>query len=123
MDAPITNFCPYGCTALDENGYCRHLVGFSDDGKSLEPLEAVRMRSRKDEDGNTVAGEFVRWRVNGRKRQPVQKGDKLVNPETPQLDKGIVTMAKRWVSARVYRDVPEVSEEELEQLTAPAAAK
>lgn len=36
--ADIKNLCPFGCTEerLDENGYCRHLVGFTDDRKRVE---------------------------------------------------------------------------------------
>lgn len=33
--------CPFGCRGkdLDDYGYCKHLVGFSPDGKALEVLE------------------------------------------------------------------------------------
>jgi hypothetical protein len=34
--------CPFGCRmddeGVDQNGYCRHLVGFTNDGKTMEPL-------------------------------------------------------------------------------------
>lgn len=34
------NACPFGCTLpqLDDNGYCRHLIGFTSDLKTYEPL-------------------------------------------------------------------------------------
>lgn len=79
-----TSFCPYGCTPedLDENGYCRHLVGFSSDDKTMEPMVM-------DERGRRV--------VVGSKREPLRKTDKLV----------LIT-----VSSRVYRDVDEEARKE-----------
>lgn len=40
------NVCPYGCTEedLDDRGLCDHLVGYTTDGKTMEPLVAVRGR-------------------------------------------------------------------------------
>jgi hypothetical protein len=34
------NFCMFGCddSDLDDNGYCRHVVGFTKDGKVMEPF-------------------------------------------------------------------------------------
>lgn len=72
------NFCPFGCDdgALDDHGYCPHLVGFSADGRTLEP------RVRRS-DGRIV--------VMGSKREPVKRGDRLVKITT---------------TARVYRATP-----------------
>ena len=74
------NFCPFGCQSeqLDENGYCRHLVGFTVPGEPhhfepLAPPDAAGYRT-----------------VRGARREPVRKGDRLVQ----------IT-----VSSRVYRDV------------------
>ncbi len=71
------NFCPHGCTLedLDDHGYCRHLVGFTNDGKTMEPYVENAM-------GKKV--------TLGHTKQPVHKSDHLV-PIT--------------VSSRVYRDV------------------
>lgn len=40
------NACPFGCEdhALDEHGYCKHLVGFSNDKKHYEPQVIARGR-------------------------------------------------------------------------------
>ena len=34
------NLCPFGCQEehLDEHGYCRHLVGFTNNGQTYEPM-------------------------------------------------------------------------------------
>ena len=60
---------------LDDNGYCRHLVGFTTDGKQMEPTSINSM-------GRQV--------TLGHTKMPVRKTDQLV-PIT--------------VSSRVYRDV------------------
>lgn len=76
----VVNFCPFGCETedLDDNGYCRHLVGFSNDGKSFEAMVTDQKTGRRSVMGSRVA--------------PVEKGDKLV---------------RITVSSRVYRDVDE----------------
>jgi hypothetical protein len=54
------NFCPFGCEMddLDEQGHCRHLIGYTTDGKHMEPLLEVRGRRtvqvRKDAEGRPV---------------------------------------------------------------------
>lgn len=70
------NFCPFGCEQddIDEHGYCRHLVGFTNDGKQMEPMI-------HDDQGRKV--------VQGAKKEPVLKTDKLIQ----------IT-----VSQRVYRE-------------------
>ncbi len=73
------NFCPFGCEQddMDDHGYCDHLIGFSNDGKTYEPMV-------KDERGHRV--------VRGGRPAPVQRTDKLVQITT---------------SSRVYRDTKE----------------
>jgi hypothetical protein len=36
----VHNACPFGCVgrAVDDKGYCKHLVGFSEDCKTYEPM-------------------------------------------------------------------------------------
>jgi hypothetical protein len=53
------NFCMFGCddSDLDDNGYCRHVVGFTKDGKVMEP-------------------------VLGSRPEPILPGDKLVRITT-----------------------------------------
>lgn len=90
------NFCPFGCGThdLDEQGYCRHLVGFTTDGKSMEPLAEV------DRFGNPVATPGAGTRkVLGTRTTPVPQGAKL---------------ERITVSYRVY-----VEEPELERATRP----
>jgi hypothetical protein len=71
------NACPFGCAEgdLDDYGYCHHLVGFTDaaERKTVECLVIARGRRA----------------VDGRKREPVLRSDKIV----------VIT-----TSARVYRD-------------------
>lgn len=88
------NVCPFGCTdpELDDNGYCRHVVGFTNDGVTYEPFEM---------------GPHGRRQVRGDKPQPIMPKDKLVRITT---------------SSRVYREVPPdeaLTEAQLEALTTP----
>ncbi len=91
------NFCPFGCEDgdLDDNGYCRHLIGFTNDGKLYEPM--VRRKGQRvvqveremseaglDEEGN------MQYTQGPPRLLPVVKGDKLERITT---------------SSRVYRDV------------------
>lgn len=64
----VVNACPFRCADhnLDQNGYCYHLVGFSADQKTMEPMEL--------ENGIRT--------VKGKKRQPLKKGDRLVKITT-----------------------------------------
>lgn len=77
------NACPFGCTMedLDDNGYCDHLVGFTNDGKTLEPMILDPKTGKR----------IVRVPLKDGKPQllPVLKGDQL-EPIS--------------VSSRVYRD-------------------
>lgn len=79
----VINACPFGCTAenLDGFGYCHHLVGFTNDGKTFEPIKLNEHKQRF---------------VHGAEPEQVKRGDRLVQ----------IT-----VSSRVYRDVPKLSEE------------
>jgi len=35
----MVNHCPFGCAdeQLDKHGWCRHLIGWTEDGKTFEP--------------------------------------------------------------------------------------
>lgn len=72
------NACPFGCQVedLDDNGYCDHLMGFTNDGKTMEPM---------------VKDHRERRVVQGAHPQPVLKKDVLVQITT---------------SSRVYRETP-----------------
>lgn len=74
----VVNVCPFGCTDnnLDGNGYCYHLVGTSNDKMSMEPMFLDPQRHIR--------------RTDGKKRQKLKDGDKLVRCSN---------------NFRVYRDV------------------
>jgi hypothetical protein len=114
---PGESHCPYGCGRdgkgrINELGYCKHLIGFTNDEQVLEPLSA-------DVDRNGQKTGVLRVLVS--KKQLVRKTDKLVNPEYQQLDKGVWHTAKKWLSARVYSNIlprPEMTEKEIAVLAA-----
>ncbi len=100
------NFCKFGCTDedLDDNGYCRHLVGFTIPGneKLYEPM-VMNEKGRR-----LVQVKYVE--KNGKSvpvYEEVQKGDKLER----------ITNC-----SRVYRDVP-MTDAELEEKTRPEQAE
>lgn len=43
----VANLCPFGCKdhQLDDNGYCVHLIGFTEDKQTYEPM--VRRQGRR----------------------------------------------------------------------------
>ncbi len=96
--ADIKTHCPFGCKGpkLDEHGYCRHLLGFTNDGQVYEPITPMLTRSR----GQLV--DAGRVTVNGKNPLPIPDNRILVNPEVKPLDNGVYHMAKSWVSDRVY---------------------
>jgi hypothetical protein len=112
MPPPIEYHCPFGCKKAEcnEYGHCYHLVGFSNDGKVYEKLTkrpdgapmvgGFSEITLKDHEGN----EITRMSKNMARVLP---GDIVVNPEHKQiLDGGFVNVAKKWVSSRIYRNVP-----------------
>lgn len=104
--AKAENHCPCGCEAadLDEHGYCRHLVGFSSNGKTFE-AQIRGARGLRQVDATMFDPKTGRYT---RKVHRLQKGDKLVNPVTQQLVDQVWQEAKKWVNDRVYRaDVPD----------------
>lgn len=98
------NACPFGCEFrhLDDHGYCRHLIGFSNDQRHFEPMvkdpvtgrRVVRVRNKPKEEVSEWDddGKPVMMQVSEPILEPVLKGDVLVKIST---------------SFRVYRDVSE----------------
>jgi hypothetical protein len=92
------NFCPHGCEdhQLDHNGYCRHLVGFTTDKKTYEPMvrkNGVRVVQVPLVETGEIDEDGTKTKVPN--PPPVPKGAKLVqithsyrvyveNPETPK---------------------------------------
>jgi hypothetical protein len=109
------SFCPFGCGVgqLDENWYCHHLVGFSDDGKEYEPL--LRKRGRRvvqvhREQVETGEVEEVEVRVRDAKtgeitthveQRPVYEYGPAQREKVLPTDK----LVQITTSFRVYRDV------------------
>lgn len=118
----VENHCPFGCKREDltPEGYCHHLMGFTNDGVNYEPVTPIL---RKMQDGKTLydtdykrvgGSKLVRYEGGLTKRRPIleaiKPSDKLVNPEFIQTVQGISYQVKKWVSARVYRNVPRPQE-------------
>ncbi len=89
------NACPFGCedVELDENGYCRHLVGFTEDKKHYEPMvvgrdgrRVVQVPMVRDEERSTAEFEATKPLL-----MKVEKDDTLIQITT---------------SYRVYRNTP-----------------
>lgn len=72
-DGEKVNACPFGCEpeSLDEMGYCKHLVGFTNDTEK----EVRAGKARMEPMGVDHLG---RRKVFGDKTEPVVKGDVLV---------------------------------------------
>lgn len=79
------NLCPFGCTRLDINGYCRHLVGWTQDGKRIE----VRERTER---GRERTGHLL---------DKVRKTDVLKNSTTGRKNKAMQNCPSP--NYRVYR--------------------
>lgn len=114
----VSNYCPFGCRLedLDENGYCEHLVGFTNQpriGGKIENIVVDPVTEMKCVNGThkrketrtyrTPDGEKVTVTLPGPSAEVVQKGDELVNPEEEQLVNGAKQICRKWVSTRVYR--------------------
>jgi len=100
-------FCPFGCQGdeCDEKGYCAHLVGFTTDRETVEPLTELLVWSDRKE----------RWvptghlTVNGAHLEQLQDDDVLVNPivrdKMPRTNQEYDKYS--WVSFRVYTNNPD----------------
>lgn len=90
----VVNFCPW-CedNELDDNGYCRHLIGFTNDGKLYEPM--------------VQDGEYRKVKVD-RPKIPMPGTNRFSwgpakLPEVLKTDK----LVRITCSSRVYRNVDE----------------
>ncbi len=97
------NACPFGCEIeqIDDQGYCRHLVGFTIPGSETEFEPLVLRRGRRVIQvarEKVLMGELAEdgkedWHWGDPIYETVQKGDQLVRITT---------------CCRVYRDVDKV---------------
>ena len=106
----VQNHCPFLCNIekLDELGYCKHLMGFTTNGQTFEPLK-LRMRQvfdiyagkpmRDEQTGKPILETDNTYYVDGRVEslQLVQKSDVV---------KFVTQDGKPAVSGRVYRGQP-----------------
>jgi hypothetical protein len=115
VQGAVKNHCPCGCTLDDLAawsaeqtgvmlGYCRHLQGFTNDGKTFEPITQRYHKTADGESEPVLDTIIVRRAYKGKSMtEPVLKSDVLVNPVEEQFVRGIRYLAKKWVSSRVYR--------------------
>lgn len=104
LEKTVQNHCPFGCKTadLEDHGYCHHLLGFTNDRDTYEPVNVLY---RRMEDGTPYDTGFKI--TSGKKDCPVDAV--YVNPERLQVENGVAHMAKAWVSDRVYlEDVTKV---------------
>lgn len=96
LNGEKVNACPFGCTVaqLDENGYCHHLVGFTNDGKTYEPMRKVGDRRVVQ-----VTTKEVREEIDPEDGTPV----KIMEP-VPELVQNGDVLVPITVSSRVYRE-------------------
>jgi hypothetical protein len=82
------NFCPFGCpdSEIDDFGYCRHLVGFTLDKKTYEPMVM-------DQNGRRIV------------QVPTEKRNGKIVPVLSKVEKGD-QFVEITSSYRVYRDLP-----------------
>jgi hypothetical protein len=114
------NHCPFGCgdSDLDSHGYCDHLIGFTNDGQTFEPLGHQKKWNKEDKEWQETGHRIVARKGYGDTAtsrtaivQKIQKhrGDTLVNPTVEVYDAHakITKRVQLWVSARVYSKNPE----------------
>ena len=104
----VKNHCPCGCTneSLDEHGYCKHLVGFTNGPGAIgDRIEQVVINPETEL--CFVNGFHKRKHHIPPSAEVVKKGDKIINPEEIQFVNGVRNIAKKWVSSRVYREKQE----------------
>lgn len=104
------NHCPFGCMEgdLDSHGYCDHLIGFTNDGMTFEPLGMQKKWNKEDKEWQETGHRIVA-RLGYDKKSVVQqvqknRGDIVVNPTVEQYDASakITRKTQAWVSSRVY---------------------
>lgn len=87
----VVNVCPFGCANkhLDQNGYCLHLVGFSADKETFEPMvrrgggrRVVQVKRRVEPAGIDPATGETEYDEGDPQLEKVRPGDQLVRITT-----------------------------------------
>lgn len=103
MTGVVVNMCPFGCTEkqIDDHGYCRHLVGFTNDKATYEPMLRVEGGRRRVQ---------VPMVIDREESAGMEQGEQILKPDLPKCQKGdqFVQISTSW---RVYRDVVAVKVE------------
>lgn len=100
-------YCPYGCKGpeCDDRGYCAHLVGFTTDRETIEPLTEL-LRYKSDKEKWVPTGHLT---VKLDMLEKVQPDDKVINPivrdKHPRTNQEYDKYS--WVSFRVYTENPD----------------
>lgn len=102
LSGHVANVCPFGCENqhLDDNGYCFHLVGFTNDKKTLEPLVTIKGRRVND----------------SRKKELVRKTDKLMRITTSYRVYRDVKPSKEEAERLALIEAPEKTQAEVTDL-------
>jgi hypothetical protein len=98
---------------LDEHGYCRHLVGFSNDGKTYEPMVRNAMGKRIVRPKMIEVEEIDSYDDDGK---PVMA--KILKPTLSKVRPGDV-LVRISTSFRVYRDPTAAKAEKHMDFTEP----
>ncbi len=104
----VVNYCPFGCqdAELDERGYCRHLVGFTNNGKEYEQLQRLVLPDGEDAGLVRVVGdEVVKAGKESRRTHAIGTGPDWhveTGPVEDQVVNGALNKARKWFSSRVY---------------------
>lgn len=104
----VVNFCPYGCdvSGLDENGYCKHLVGFTVDKKTFEPMKRAQRGKRGVGRAVRVPSRVVRFETEMEEQPIMVKG--ADGKEEPKKDEdGLVQYHSVPVKIPIYEFTPE----------------
>lgn len=100
-------YCPFGCKGneCDDKGYCGHLVGFTIDMATVEPIMEL-MRHDRSKGGWYPTGFLM---TSGAYREQLQPGDVTVNPIVREkLPKEDIEYEKYSLfSFRVYSNNPD----------------
>jgi hypothetical protein len=103
------NACPFGCTVrhLDDNGYCKHLVGFTTPGdKRFEPEKGPHLMEPMHRDPRT-GKRVVHCRMELDEENTLDPDEPVYRPILDPIPKDAVILVIT-ASARVYSEQPNI---------------